>query len=669
MTHSDAVPHVVITGVGGYGRLHLENARRLAAEGRLSIVGLVDPAVAAKRDRDGDIPLYADLDAALARHRADIVIVATPLDTHERLAEIAMRAGADVLLEKPPVPSMAAFERLLAVQRETGRAVQVGFQSLGSTAIAALQDDALDLGPMRSVSATGLWSRAKSYWERARWAGRRTLDGHAVVDGVVTNPLAHAVATALRIAGYDTAESVGLVETELYRVNAIEADDTSVIRVSGPGRPTVTCALTLCAPPELHDAPDRAATVAVRGTQASASFSYTTDVITADGNETSFGRSDLLENLIEHRRNGVDLIVPLVSTGAFMRVVEAVREAPEPTKIDPRLVTWHGEGAAEYPIIDGIVATVQAASEQGATFSELGVPWATPGADSVIATAHVDGVTVAREVDGGGTISFSSPHPYLHPVRTLGGVTVTATHPADHDWHTGVAFTVQDADGINFWGGRTYVHNRGYETLDDHGRIEVLSTDPTDDGVRHELAWRGPAGESVLEESRDIRWRALPFGDGRTAWSLEFDVHLTPSQGEVTLGSPGSKGRVGAGYGGFFWRLPDCVDVAVFTADAAGEDAVNGSVAPWLTFSADFLAGPEQNGTASIVLTGGDETTAGDPWFVRVKNYPGIGCAVAWDARTPVPADGLSRRYRAAVIDGAVSTSEANELAETLRRG
>jgi predicted dehydrogenase len=667
MTHTDPIPHVVITGVGGYGRLHLENARRLAGAGRLAIVGLVDPAVAARRDRDGDIPLYADLEAALANHRTDIVIVATPLDTHERLAEIAMRAGADVLLEKPPVPTMAAFERLLAVQAETGRAVQVGFQSLGSAAIAALKDDALGLGPTESVSATGLWSRARSYWERSRWAGRRTLDGHAVVDGVATNPLAHAVATALRIAGYDTADSVDSVETELYRANAIQADDTSVIRIRGAGRPTVTCALTLCAPPELHDAPDRAATVTVKGHRASASFSYTTDVVTSGEAQTSFDRSDLLENLIEHRRSGAELIVPLASAGAFMRVVEAVRRAPEPTKIDPGVVTWHGEGGAAYPIVDDIVTAVQTAAERGVTFSELGVPWAAPGPDGILATAEVQGVPVAREVDGAGTIPFSSPHPYLHPVTTLGRVTVTATHPADHDWHTGVAFTVQDAAGVNFWGGRTYVRDRGYESLDDHGRTDVLRTEATDDGVRHELVWRGPDGGAVLEESRDIHWRALSFGGDRQAWALEFDVRLKAAGGEVSLGSPGSKGRVGAGYGGFFWRFPDCVDVRVFTTDATGEDAVNGTVAPWLVFTAEFLAGPEQNGRASVVLAAGDGTTAGDPWFVRVKDYPGIGSAVAWDARTPVPSGGLLRSYRAAVVDGAVSPAEADELAGLLR--
>ncbi|MGN6128526.1 MAG: DUF6807 family protein, partial [Humibacter sp.] len=621
MDTSNPIPHVVITGIGGYGRLHLENARRLHDEGRLAIVALVDPAVARSTDHDGDIPIYADLGEALAEHGADIVIVATPLDTHEQLAEQAMRAGADVLLEKPPVPTMAAFEHLLSVQNETRRVIQVGFQSLGSAAIPALADDALGLGSTVSVGATGLWSRTKSYWSRARWAGRRVLDGHAVVDGVATNPLAHAVATALRIAGYDTAASVDRVETELYRANAIEADDTSVIRITGAGRPTVTCALTLCAPADLHKGPDHAATVEIRGATASASFSYTTDVVTLDDEQRTFGRVDLLENLIDHRRSGAELVVPLASTGAFMRVAEAIRLAPEPTKIDPQQVTWHGDGDDAYPVVDDIVNAVRTASATGKTFSELGVPWSLGTADRMIASAELDGIIVAREVDGAGTIPFSSPHPYLHPVRTLDGTTVTATHPADHDWHTGVGFTVQDAAGVNFWGGRTYVRDRGYEPLDDHGRIEVLSTEANDGGVRHGLVWRGPSGKPVLDETRTLRWHPISFGGERRAWALELEVRLTPAAGndEVLLGSPGSKGREAAGYGGFFWRFPDCSEVNVFTSDASGEDAVNGSVAPWLAFSAAFAAGPGEDGIASIVFAGADRETAADPWFVRVR--------------------------------------------------
>ncbi|NNC12792.1 Gfo/Idh/MocA family oxidoreductase [Planctomonas sp. JC2975] len=665
MALSDPIPDVVITGVGGFGRVHLTNARRLHEAGRLRIVALVDPAVAAQRDHDGDLPVYADLDTALSHHSADIVIVATPLDTHADLAEAAMRAGADVLLEKPPTPTLAEFERLIAVTRETGRAVQIGFQSLGSAGIAALTDDTLGLGPTASIGAAGLWTRPKAYWARARWAGRRTLDGHSVVDGVATNPFAHAVATALRIAGYDTADSVERVETDLYRVNDIQADDTSVVRISGHGRPTVTCALTLCAPTPSTE--DRGAVVSVHGERASADFSYTTDVVTIDGSDTRFERADLLENLIDHRATGVPLIVPLESTGAFMRVVEAIRLAPEPVKIAPENVAWQGEGSDAYPVIDDIVSIVKRASASGSTFAELGVPWAAPGPDGVIATAVVDGITVAEELDGAGTIPFSSPHPYAHPVRTLGGVTVTVAHPADHDWHVGVSFAVQDADGVNFWGGRTYVRDRGYEDLDDRGHIQVVDTTPLPHGVRHTLAWRGRNGEVLLNESRELHWHPLPFGD-RSAWALTVDVGLTPAGGDtVELGSPGSKGRENAGYGGFFWRLPDCADVSVFTADATGEQAVNGAVSPWLAWSARFAAGPDHNGAASIVLSGGDETTAADPWFVRLADYPGIGSAIAWDSRTPVPADGLRRTYRAAIVDGALSPIEAATVGDLLR--
>jgi predicted dehydrogenase len=673
-----AAPDVIITGVGGYGRRHLENGRRRQQDGQLRIVALVDPAVAARCDHDDDIPIYADLDAALQRHRADIVTVATPLDTHRALAEQAMLAGADVYLEKPAAPTLADFERLLTVQRETGRAVQVGFQSLGSEAIGAFAADALGLGPIVAVGAAGLWSRSLAYWDRARWAGRRTLDGHPVVDGVATNPLAHAVATALRIAGYDTAESVAQVEAELFRANRIEADDTSSLRISGAGRPTVTCALTLCAPPEFAVGDDRGATVTVTGERGSAVFSYTTDVVTlretagargAGAARRVFGRVDLLENLLDHRENGAELIVPLGATGAFLRVVEAVRLAPQPAMIDPEHVSWQGEGEGEHPIVDDIERIVRSASGEGRLFSELGAPWATGRRDAVIATARLGDTIVAEQLDGRGTTPFSSPHPFLHPVRTLHGVTVTATHPADHDWHTGVGFAVQDADGVNFWGGRTYLRDLGYQALDDHGRIEVVGGTAAD-GVLHELVWRGPDGAAVLAERRGIRWRTLPACDGHDAWALGFDVHLTPGEGrtEVTLRSPGSKGRAGAGYGGFFWRLPDCVEVDVFTAEAAGEDAVNGSRSPWLAWTARFLPGGDGNGEASLVLAPADDATAGDPWFVRLRDYPGVGSAVAWDSATQVSEAGLTRRYRVAIVDGRVSAAEAAGFAAALAK-
>ena len=155
------------------------------------------------------------------------------------------------------------------------------------------------LGRIRGIGATGAWVRNAGYFKRSRWAGRRSLDGTDVVDGVATNALAHAAATGLRIAGAAGVGDVGSVETDLYRAHNTESDDTSVIRVRTSAGRVLMCALTLCA------AEQSPPSVTVFGTLGKAEFFYTEDRLvleTAQGTSTrTFGRTDLLENLLAAR--------------------------------------------------------------------------------------------------------------------------------------------------------------------------------------------------------------------------------------------------------------------------------------------------------------------------------------------------------------------------------
>jgi len=57
----------------------------------------------------------------------DVVVVATPHDRLTAMAELAMEAGAHVLVEKPGGLGSAQIERLMAVAARTGRLVKVGF--------------------------------------------------------------------------------------------------------------------------------------------------------------------------------------------------------------------------------------------------------------------------------------------------------------------------------------------------------------------------------------------------------------------------------------------------------------------------------------------------------------------------------------------------------------
>jgi predicted dehydrogenase len=196
-----------------------------------------------------------------------------------------------------------------------------------------------------------------------------------VVDGVATNPLAHAVATALRIAGARTTADVASVETELYRANDIESDDTSVIRIRTASGMPITCALTICASESVEPY------VTLQGSAGTAVFHYTEDRLTvtaASGTtEETFGRDDLTENLLAHRNGEVPLLSPLLDSGAFMLVLEAIRTAPLPTAIGGSHVRWEGDGEAAHAVVVDIEAALQRAGREHATFSELGLPWAT----------------------------------------------------------------------------------------------------------------------------------------------------------------------------------------------------------------------------------------------------------------------------------------------------
>lgn len=660
-TAPTAIPRVALVGVHGFGERHLANLARLEQAGALELVAVADPNPPQPGSLAASVTVFPDLEGLLAAQPGvDVVIIATPIQTHAPLAIAALAAGMDVYVEKPPVASLAQFEQVLATARDKGRLVQVGFQSLGSHALPAIRDTvaAGEIGSVLGISATGQWLRTQAYFKRSRWAGKRSLDGVDVVDGVATNALAHAVATGLSLAGARTLADVASVETDLYRANQTESDDTSVLRVRTAQGTTLLCALTLCAPEQLDP------TVTVRGTLGDITLSYTRDevvITTPDGERReTYARTDLLENLLEARATGAPLLCALEDTGAFTAVLEAIRTSPAPAPIDGQYISWEGGGDDAHPVVQGITDLMARAVKAQATFAEIGVPWARtlPPAR----TLTLDGRPVADYRDGSHIRAVSSPRPYLHPVRTLAGTVVTDHQPLDHVWHLGVGVALQDVDGVNFWGGRTYTREAGqYVWRPDHGSIASTgitaeqndAVDGREGRLQETLSWNGPDAAPILVEERSWEWS----GVAPSIWRLSLDFALSPAGDKsVSLGSPGSNGRFEGGYGGFFWRLPQCADAAVWTPAGTGESQTHGSTTRWLAWSGQFDGGP-----ATLVFVAPEGST--DPWFVRVEGYPGVGQSMAWD--TPViarPGSPVRRSITVFVADGILSTPDIEVL-------
>lgn len=670
---------VILVGVGGFGdHFHLPNIRRLRAAGLVEPIALVDPVVNAKSKTDpnfvtpDDAPLFDSLSEAIAQVGVpDIVIVSVPIHLHAPITKEALRFGADVLLEKPPFARMQDFEEVRALEKETGRVVQVGFQSLGSLAIHACANGDVGVGDIKSVRAMGTWLRRSAYWQRAAWVGRRHIGDIDVMDGVATNALAHAVITALHIAGIKTASDVRQIEIEAYRANPIDVDDTTSIRVSPHKGPVVVAALTLCASQQTKPL------VEIAGDKGVAILEYVTDDLVYQDRTYHYERVDMLQNLIDYRATGTPLLLPLSDTGAFMRVMEAIRTSGPPIHIERKYIDQRDEGTDSHPVVQDIEKWVRVATAEDKLFSEVGAPWAYIGRDSSLTKADIDGKPVFRILDGAGTTPSSTPRPYIHPVHTLGGVQVTATHPSDHDWHCGVGFAVPDVDGTSFWGGGTFIKGQGYVMLDNHGRItsdsiEIGSRDgASTSSLIHQLSWHDRENRHVISESQSIQWSKLVV-DRHVAWEFAFRTTLSPMDAKVSLGSPGTNGRKDGGYGGFFWRLPRCTDVTILSSDTEGEDAIHGSLSSWISWSARFEAGPGLTGEATLVFVADDDTSVQDPWIVRCSGYPGIGSAVAWEDRVEIPANGgLTRGFRVAVVDGKCGREASAGIAQLLvsRRG
>ncbi|MGR6969668.1 Gfo/Idh/MocA family protein [Streptomyces cynarae] len=368
---------VVLAGARGHGRWHVENIRRLQKKGLVRLVGICEltPLTAQELHGLGTPEQSADFGALLDATGARAAVICTPIPTHTDLALTAAERGVHMLLEKPPAPSYTAFRRMADSVAAAGVACQIGFQSLGSHALPAIRELVAQgaIGELVGLGGAGAWVRDEAYFRRVPWAGKRRLDGVDVIDGVLTNPLAHTVATALALGGTTRAEDVTAIEMELSRANDIESDDTSCVRITTAQGHPVTIAATLCA--ERADEPY----VLVHGSRGRITFWYKQDRVLlqrADHGpeEYEYGRTDLLENLVAHLTTGAGLLVTPDETGAFMKVVEAIRQAPDPAPLPD--TAWHrvpGENRRVVPGIDGLVA---AAADTLCLYSELGAPWA-----------------------------------------------------------------------------------------------------------------------------------------------------------------------------------------------------------------------------------------------------------------------------------------------------
>ena len=238
--------------------------------------------------------------------------------------------------------------------------------------------------------------------------------------------------------------------------------------------------------------------------------------------------------------------------------------------------------------------------------------------DSHINLVH-DDVTLFSYVYNSRAPAVESPRPYFHPLRTLKGNVVSGFRPHDHRWHHGLSMTCANLSGHNFWGGPTYLRDKGYVQLDNNGEqiAEKITIDcfESEEHSTYEFYHGTNWGNSRMGDERTINWE---ISEIYWTLNLRFDLGIWDpmSDAPVVWGSPTTQGRENAGYGGLFWRGPrDFVDGQILMSDAREGADLMGQSSPWLAYIGQH---DETDDYSTLIFVDDNRNPRHPtPWFAR----------------------------------------------------
>jgi predicted dehydrogenase len=149
-------PRVAVIGAGYWGINHVRNFYELGALGM--VCDTSGPSLARIAKRFPDARVEKDFRAALDDEDVSGVVIATPAETHYRLARAAIEAGKDVLVEKPLTLDVAEGEQVVRLAHERRAILMVGHLLEYHPAVLRLREliGSGELGELRYVYSNRL---------------------------------------------------------------------------------------------------------------------------------------------------------------------------------------------------------------------------------------------------------------------------------------------------------------------------------------------------------------------------------------------------------------------------------------------------------------------------------------------------------------------------------
>ncbi|MCL4796220.1 MAG: Gfo/Idh/MocA family oxidoreductase [Bryobacteraceae bacterium] len=155
---------VAVIGPGWYGKCDLF---RLMQVEPVEVVALADPdsqmlagaakAIAERAQAKKPPATYKDYRDMLAKHEIDLALIATPDHWHALAAIDAMKAGADLYLQKPISVDIVEGQSIVAAAQKYNRVVQVGTQRRSTPHLIEARDRIIKEGKLGKIGVVEIY--------------------------------------------------------------------------------------------------------------------------------------------------------------------------------------------------------------------------------------------------------------------------------------------------------------------------------------------------------------------------------------------------------------------------------------------------------------------------------------------------------------------------------
>ena len=172
----------------GCGRI-APNHIKAALTNNLEIVALCDIDAAqmdslCEKFELKDVKKYTSHKALVSDLKPDLIAIATESGSHAEIAKDCIRAGINLIIEKPISLSMKDAREIVALSKEYGVKVSACHQNRFNIAIQKART-ALEEGRLGNIShgaITVRWSRSRDYYSQADWRGTWAHDGGTLMN-------------------------------------------------------------------------------------------------------------------------------------------------------------------------------------------------------------------------------------------------------------------------------------------------------------------------------------------------------------------------------------------------------------------------------------------------------------------------------------------------------